>query len=68
MFRQRQSLSVARRVVLLVTGAIALPALAHGQEQSVYDRLGGLAPISVVVSDFVDALCTGPGLLDKWAA
>ena len=56
MFRQRQSLSVARRVVLLVAGAIALPALAHGQEKSVYDRLGGLAPISVVVSDFVDAL------------
>ena len=56
MFRQRQSLSVACRVVLLVAGAIALPALAHGQEKSVYDRLGGLAPISVVVSDFVDAL------------
>ena len=56
MFRQRQSLPLACRVVLLVAGAIALPALAHGQENSVYDRLGGLAPISVVVSDFIDAL------------
>ncbi len=25
-------------------------------QQSLYDRLGGLAPISVVVSDFIDAL------------
>ena len=56
MFRQRQSLPLACRVVLLVAGAIALPALAHVQENSVYDRLGGLAPISVVVSDFIDAL------------
>ena len=56
MFRQRQSLPLACRVVLLVAGAIALPALAHGQENSLYDRLGGLAPISVVVSDFIDAL------------
>ncbi len=26
------------------------------EQQSLYDRLGGLAPISVVVSDFIDAL------------
>lgn len=26
------------------------------KQQSLYDRLGGLAPISVVVSDFIDAL------------
>ena len=26
------------------------------QQKSLYDRLGGLAPISVVVSDFIDAL------------
>ena len=36
------------------------PATAQGAEQqkqeSLYDRLGGLAPISVVVSDFIDAL------------
>ena len=36
------------------------PAVAQSGEQqkqqSLYDRLGGLAPISVVVSDFIDAL------------
>jgi len=36
------------------------PAVAQSAEQqkqkSLYDRLGGLAPISVVVSDFIDAL------------
>jgi hemoglobin len=36
------------------------PAFAQGSSQekqaSLYDRLGGLAPISVVVSDFIDAL------------
>src|SRR4030066_1055775 len=29
---------------------------AQQKQQSLYDRLGGLAPISVVVSDFIDAL------------
>jgi hemoglobin len=29
---------------------------AKRKQQSLYDRLGGLAPISVVVSDFIDAL------------
>jgi len=29
---------------------------AEKKQQSLYDRLGGLAPISVVVSDFIDAL------------
>jgi hemoglobin len=29
---------------------------AERKQQSLYDRLGGLAPISVVVSDFIDAL------------
>lgn len=36
------------------------PAVAQGGEEqeqkSLYDRLGGLAPISVVVNDFIDAL------------
>jgi hemoglobin len=32
------------------------PAGAEAQPPSLYDRLGGLAPISVVVSDFIDAL------------
>jgi hemoglobin len=29
---------------------------AERKQQSLYDRLGGLAPISVVVSDFIDAI------------
>jgi len=32
------------------------------KEKSLYDRLGGLAPISVVVSDFIDALVPDPVL------
>lgn len=32
------------------------------QEASLYDRLGGLAPITVVVSDFLDALVPDPVL------
>ncbi len=31
-------------------------ATAQQEQESLYDRLGGLAPISVVVSDFIDAL------------
>ena len=31
---------------------------AQQEQKSLYDRLGGLAPISVVVSDFMDALVT----------
>lgn len=33
-----------------------------GGEPSLYERLGGLAPISVVVSDFLDALIPDPRL------
>lgn len=33
-----------------------------GAEASLYERLGGLAPISVVVSDFLDALIPDPQL------
>jgi hemoglobin len=40
--------------------AVSQTAFAQGgtesKPQSLYDRLGGLAPISVVVSDFIDAL------------
>jgi hemoglobin len=35
---------------------------AEQQPPSLYDRLGGLAPISVVVSDFIDALVPDPVL------
>lgn len=46
-------------VALLVLGASAAWAgdeKAAPAEKSLYERLGGLAPISVVVSDFIDAL------------
>jgi len=43
--------------VLLVGSQLAMAQEAPKQEQqSLYDRLGGLMPISVVVSDFIDAL------------
>lgn len=37
---------------------------AEAQQPSLYDRLGGLAPISVVVNDFIDALVPDP-ILNK---
>lgn len=50
---------MALAVIALVVGALDT-AVAQGEAQqepqSLYDRLGGLAPISVVVSDFIDAL------------
>ena len=49
--------SSTRWIALLIAGTIAFPAAsAQAQEKSLYERLGGLAPISVVVSDFIDAL------------
>ena len=60
---------------LVATTALALMFLAFGgpqlaiaqgegesEELSLYKRLGGLAPISVVVSDFIDALVLCPVL------
>lgn len=60
----------ARLVTILATIAVvaggmqlAYAAGEEAQEQpSLYDRLGGLAPISVVVSDFIDALVPDPML------
>jgi len=50
---------MALAVIAIVVGGPST-ALAQGgaeqKQQSLYDRLGGLAPISVVVSDFIDAL------------
>lgn len=49
----------ALTVIIISIGAIQ-SVFAQGdadqKQQSLYDRLGGLAPISVVVSDFIDAL------------
>lgn len=59
------SQSAALAFIALV---LALPQAAFAQEgekqeqESLYDRLGGLAPISVVVSDFLDVLVPDPVL------
>jgi hemoglobin len=54
--RSKRGLLVA--VVCAIALAVAQVAFAQGKEpqKSLYDRLGGLAPISVVVSDFIDAM------------
>ena len=41
--------------VVLLAGVSSVQA-EEAEQASLYDRLGGLAPISVVVSDFIDAL------------
>jgi hemoglobin len=58
MFTRNSSLWATLVVVTtLVTGSQAVLAqTAAEQQQSLYDRLGGLAPISVVVSDFIETL------------
>lgn len=44
---------------LMVLGLLLMPSV-QAEEASLYDRLGGLAPISVVVSDFLDELVPDP--------
>jgi hemoglobin len=43
-------------LVLLVPVAVSAQDTGQSAEPSLYDRLGGLGPISVVVSDFIDAM------------
>jgi len=48
-----------------ITCILATKTLAEGielKEKSLYDRLGGLMPISVVVNDFIDAIVPDPFL------
>jgi hemoglobin len=55
--------SVLGFVVILLAGPQMTPAQSDAPQQvALYDRLGGLAPISVVVSDFIDALVPDPFL------
>ena len=44
----------------LLALTLALMPSVQAEEASLYDRLGGLAPISVVVSDFLDELVPDP--------
>jgi len=53
----RAKLSIAV-FTFLIAGHALTASVAAGQ-QTLYDRLGGLAPISVVVRDFIDALVPG---------
>lgn len=55
----------ALALVAIVIGGFQSAVAQEGAEQkqqSLYDRLGGLAPISVVVSDFIDVLMPDPVL------
>lgn len=62
MTRYRRSIPTALLgLVLLLAGAAhAAPQETPTGEPSLYDRLGGLMPISVVVSDFIDAVVPDP--------
>lgn len=57
MIRSKTALLVMPLAIAILT---AIPASAQQdaatKEKSLYDRLGGLAPISVVVDDFIDAM------------
>ena len=56
-------LAVGLGVFTLFLTLYATAALAEGmkaEEKSLYDRLGGLMPISVVVNDFIDAIVPDP--------
>lgn len=60
-------LTLRTTLITLATCAMLVAAPARAQVQgengpSLYDRLGGLAPISVVVSDFIDAMIPDPEL------
>lgn len=48
--------------ILLSSAPLAGAQSVDKKEQSLYDRLGGLAPISVVVDDFIDAMVPDPFL------
>ncbi len=59
-FIRRQNSALFSGVVVSLLAALVSSGCAREEEKAVepslYERLGGLAPISVVVSDFIDAL------------
>jgi hemoglobin len=65
MITRRKKSWTALAVIAMVVGGLQTAFAqedAEQKQQSLYDRLGGLAPISVVVSDFIDALVTDAAL------
>jgi hemoglobin len=49
-------------ILLLSAHTVAARSDEEKKQQSLYDRLGGLAPISVVVDDFIDTMVPDPFL------
>ncbi|MGD9660359.1 MAG: group 1 truncated hemoglobin [Porticoccaceae bacterium] len=49
-------------LAVLVAMAIPVSQAEEAEDASLYQRLGGLAPISVVVSDFIDVMVPDPEL------
>ncbi len=47
-------------VLLFLSATLVLAGDKKTEERSLYDRLGGLMPISVVVNDFIDAIVPDP--------
>lgn len=63
MIRSRLLIALLAAVAILgVSGPAFSQASTKERVPTLYDRLGGLAPISVVVSDFIDALVPDPVL------
>jgi hemoglobin len=56
--RSMQSWTALAVIAVVVGGlqTVAAQGVPEQRQQSLYDRLGGLAPIAVVASDFIDAL------------
>jgi hemoglobin len=51
-----RSCAAACAAILTLIASLACAQSTAKSEKSLYERLGGLAPISVVVSDFIDAM------------
>jgi hemoglobin len=54
--------SLAAVLGLVFAAVVSSPSAAAAQEKTLFERLGGLAPITVVVSDFIDVLVPDPVL------
>ncbi len=61
-FREMRLLRLSCGVIVLLVAACSSEDDQTSAEVSLYDRLGGLAPIAVVVSDFIDAVALDPVL------
>lgn len=60
MFKYKNLLATLSFVSILLAGMNTAIAQSSEEQPALYDRLGGLAPISVVVSDFIDVVVPDP--------